>query len=60
MVLRDMTLDWADQEEQERDRFPRCDDNNPKRNGDSRYDKNLRNFDKKRKPDDTIIIMDHG
>jgi len=28
VALRDMMLGWTDQEEQERDRFPRCDDNN--------------------------------
>ena len=28
VALRDMMLAWADQEEQEHDRFPRCEDNN--------------------------------
>ena len=45
-----MILGWADQEEQERDRFPRREDNNQKCNGDPRSDKGQRNFDKKRKP----------
>jgi hypothetical protein len=58
MALRDMMMEWADQEEQEHDRFPRHDDNNPKCNGDSRSDKHQRNFDKKRKPDDTIATVD--
>jgi hypothetical protein len=44
-----MMLGWADQEEQERDRFPCRNDNNQKRNGDSRSNKNQRNFDKKTK-----------
>jgi len=47
VALRDMMLGLADQEEQERDRFPHRDDNNEKCNGDSRPDKNPRNFDKK-------------
>ena len=34
VALRDMMLGWADQEEQERDRFSRRDDNNLKCNGD--------------------------
>jgi len=55
-----MMLGWADQEEQERDRFPHRDDNNQKRNGDLRSDKGQRNFDKKRKPEDTVATMDQG
>ena len=53
-------LGWAGQKEQESDRFPRRDDNNKKRNGDPRSDKVQRNFDKKRKPEDTVVIMDQG
>ena len=55
-----MMLAWADQEEQERDRFPRREDNNQKRNGDPRSDKSQRNFDKKRKPEDTVATMERG
>ena len=55
-----MMLAWADQEEQERDRFPRREDNNQKRNGDSRIDKRQRNFDKKQKPKDTVATMERG
>ena len=60
VALRDMMLACADQEEQERDRFPRPEDNNQKRNGDSRTDKGQRNFDKKRKPEDTVAAMERG
>jgi len=60
VALRDMMLAWADQEEQERDRFPRREDNNQKRNGDPRSDKNQRNFDKKRKLEDTVATMERG
>ena len=51
-------LAWADKEEQERDHFPRREDNNQKRNGDSRSDKGQSNFDKKQKPEDTITTME--
>ena len=47
VALRDMMLGWADQEEQEHNRFPHCDDNNKKHNRDPRSDKGQRNFDKK-------------
>ena len=60
VALRDKMLAWANQEEQERDRFPRHEDNNQKRNGDSRPDKGQRNFDKKRKPEDTVATMERG
>ena len=53
-------LTWADQEEQERDHFPCREDNNQKCNGDSRSDKGQRNFDKKRKPEDTVATMERG
>ena len=53
-------LEWADQEEQECDRFPRPEDNNQKRNGDPRSDKGKRNFDKKRKPEGTVATKDRG
>ena len=55
-----MMLGWAYQEEQECDRLPRCEDNNQKRNGDMRSEKGQCNFDKKRKPEDTIATMDRG
>ena len=57
VALRDMMLAWADQEEQECDRFPRREDNNQKHNGDPRPDKGQRNFDKKRKPEDTVVSV---
>ena len=53
-----MMLAWADQEEQERDRFPRREANNQKCNGDSRSDKGQCNFDKKRKPEDIVATME--
>ena len=53
-------LGWAYQEEQGRDRFPRCEDNNQKCHGDLRSDKGQFNFNKKRKPEDTIATMDRG
>ena len=55
-----MMLGWADQQEQERDRFLCHDDNNQKHNGDRRSDKNSRNFDKKHKPEDMVATMDRG
>src|SRR6185312_8159807 len=60
VTLRDMMLGWADQEEQEHDRFPRREDNNQKRNGDSRLGKGQRNFEKKCKPEETVATMDRG
>ena len=60
VALWDMMLGSVDQEEQERDRFPCRDDNNQKRNGDSRSNKNQCNFDKKWKPEDTVATMDRG
>ena len=60
VALRDMMLAWANQEEQEHDCFPRCEDNNQKCNGDSQSDKGQRNFDKKRKPEDTVATMERG
>ena len=58
MALRDMMLEWADQEEQERDCFPRCDDNNPKRNGDERSDRGQCNFNQNRKLEDIVAAVD--
>ena len=55
-----MMLGWVDQEEQERDRFPRREDNNQKHNGDPQSNKGQRNFNKKRKPEDTVATMDRG
>ena len=62
--LRDMMQCWADEEEQECSRFPRCNnDNNGKRNNDHGGPSNQRDPVCKRKPDDTIGTMDrtpHG
>ena len=55
-----MMLAWADQEEQEHDRFPRHKDNNQKRSRYPRSDKGQRNFDKKQKPKDTVATMEWG
>lgn len=54
-----MMLGWADLEEQEHDRFP-CHEDNQKCNGDSRSDKGQHNFEKKRKPEETVATMDRG
>ena len=45
-------LGLADQEEQERDRFPRREVNNQKCNGDSQPDKDQHNFEMKRKTEE--------
>jgi len=46
---------WADEEEQERSRFPRRgNDNNPRHNGDRNNDRSQHNPNHKRKPDDTV------
>jgi hypothetical protein len=58
MALRDMMLEWADQEEQECDRFPRRDGNNSKRNGNQCSNRGQHNFNKKRKPEDTVTAVD--
>ena len=50
---------WADEEEQERSRFPRHNnDNNGKRNNDCGGPSNQRDPAHKRKPDDTVGSMD--
>jgi hypothetical protein len=57
--LRDMMQRWADEEEQERSRFPRCNnDNNGKRHNDHGGPSNQRDPTRKRKPDDTVGTMD--
>ena len=60
LALCDMMLEWGDQEEQERDHLPWRDNNNSKRHGDSRFDRNQRNFDKKCTPDDTVATVNRG
>jgi hypothetical protein len=57
---RDMMQRWADEEEQERSRFP-ChnNDNNGKRHNGREGPNNQRDPVCKRKPDDTIGTMDH-
>ena len=54
--LRDMMQCWADEEEQERSRFPRR--NNGKRYNDRGGPSNQRDPMRKRKPDDTVDTMD--
>ena len=57
--LRDMMQRWANEEEQERSRFPcRNNDNNGKRHNDRRRPSNQRDPARKRKPDDTVGTMD--
>ena len=57
--LRDMMQRWADEEEQERNRFPRRNnDNNGKRHNDYGGPNNQRDPARKRKPDDTVGTMD--
>ena len=51
---------WADEEEQERSRFPRHNnDNNGKRHNDRGGPSKQRDPVRKRKPDDTVGTMDH-
>ena len=50
---------WADEEEQERSRFPRRNnDNNGKRHNDRGGPSNQQDPARKRKPDDTVSTMD--
>ena len=50
---------WADEEEQERSRFPRRNnDNNGKRHNDRGGSSNQQDPARKRKPDDTVSTMD--
>ena len=57
--LRDMMQHWAAKKEQERSRFPRCNnDNNGKRHNDRGGPSNQRDPACKRKPDDTDGTMD--
>ena len=58
--LRDMMQRWADEEEQERSRFPRRNnDNNGRRHSDRGGPNNQRDPAHKHKPDDTVGTMDH-
>ena len=51
---------WADEEEQERSRFPRRNnDNNGKHHNDHGGPSNQRDPTRKRKPNDTVGTMDH-
>jgi hypothetical protein len=57
-----MMHDWSEQEEKMRERFPRCNDNNPWRPNDSSADKSQQDYSgssPKRKPDDLIAAVDH-
>ena len=57
--LRDMMQRWADEEEQERSRFPRRNnDNNGKHHNDHGGPSNQRDPARKRKPDDNVGTMD--
>ena len=58
--LRGMMQRWADEEEQERSRFPhRNNDNNGKRHNDRGGPSNQWDPARKHKPDDTVGTMDH-
>ena len=53
-------MHWADEEEQERSRFPRHNnDNNGKHHNDRGGPSNRRDPARKRKPDDNVGTMDH-
>jgi hypothetical protein len=57
-----MMHDWFEQEEKMRERFPRRNDNNPRRTIDNRTDKSQRDYSGssgKRKPDDLVAAVDH-
>ena len=57
--LRGMMQCWADEEEQEGSRFPRCNnDNNGKRHNDRGGSSNQWDPARKHKPDDTVGTMD--
>ena len=57
--LRDMMQRWADEEEQERSRFPRRNNNNNgKRHNDRGGPSKQRDPTHKRKPDNTVGTMD--
>jgi hypothetical protein len=56
-----MMHDWFEQEEKMRERFPRCNNNNPKRANDNRTNKSQRDYSgssRKRKPDDLVAAVD--
>jgi hypothetical protein len=57
-----MMHDWSEQEENMRERFPRCNDSNLRCTKDNRIDKSQRDSSgpsRKRKPDDLIAAVDH-
>jgi hypothetical protein len=59
--LRDMMHNWSEQEEKMRERFPRCNDNNPRHTNDNRTDKiqwDYSGSSRKRKPDDLVTAVD--
>jgi hypothetical protein len=59
--LRDMMHDWSEQEEKMRERFPRRNDNNPRRTNDNRANNSQRDYSgssRKRKPDDLVAAVD--
>jgi hypothetical protein len=56
-----MMHDWSEQEEKMRERFPRRNDNIPRRTNDNRTDKSHRDYSgssRKRKLDDLIVAVD--
>jgi hypothetical protein len=56
-----MMHDWPEQEEKMRKRFPRRNDNNPRRTNDNRTDKSQWDYSgssRKRKPDDLVAAVD--
>jgi hypothetical protein len=62
--LHDMMQQWADQEDHERDRFPKCNnDNGGKRNNNNRSNKGQRDYSgssRKSKPDSLIAAIDRN
>jgi hypothetical protein len=57
-----MMHEWSEQEEKMRERFPRRNDNNPRRTSDNHTDKSQRDYSgssQKRKPDDLVVAVDH-
>jgi hypothetical protein len=58
--LRDMMHNWSEQEEKMRERFPRHNDNNPRRTNDNRTDKSQRDYlgsSRKHNPDDLVAAV---
>jgi hypothetical protein len=61
--LRDMMHDWSEHEEKMRERFPRQNDNNPRRTNDNRTNKSQRDYSgssRKRKPGDLVAAVDRS